>query len=86
MALQIEPCPFCGSQHLHMVVHKMNYSIACQSCRCRGPQKPNQEQAVMHWNETSRLHSACLKQMPTTTATPGHPMGQPSIKLKPDYR
>lgn len=54
MALQIEPCPFCGGQHLHMVVHSLTYSVACQSCRCRGPQKNNQEQAVMQWNITSR--------------------------------
>ena len=58
MALQIEACPFCGGEHLHMVVHSLTYSVACQSCRCRGPQKNNQEQAVMQWNATSRKHLA----------------------------
>ena len=53
MALQIEPCPFCGGHHLHMVVHSLTYSVACQSCRCRGPQRKNQELAVMQWNVTS---------------------------------
>ncbi|WP_317930633.1 Lar family restriction alleviation protein [Halioxenophilus sp. WMMB6] len=57
MALQIEPCPFCGSEHLHMVVHSLTYSVACQSCRCRGPQRENQELAVMQWNATSRTHA-----------------------------
>ena len=53
MALKIEPCPFCGGQHLHMVVHSLSYSVACQTCRCRGPQRKNQELAVMQWNATS---------------------------------
>jgi len=63
MALQIEPCPFCGGHHLHMVAHALTYSVACQSCRCRGPQKKNQELAVMQWNDTSRQHRANAQKM-----------------------
>lgn len=65
MALQIEPCPFCGGHHLHMVVHSLTYSVTCQSCRCRGPQKQNQELAVMQWNQTSRQKTATTSQLHT---------------------
>ena len=61
MALQIEPCPFCGGHHLHLVLHSLTYSVTCQTCRCRGPQHKIQEQAVMQWNETSRQQAASDK-------------------------
>lgn len=70
MALKIEPCPFCGGQHLHMVVHSLSYSVACQTCRCRGPQRKNQELAVMQWNTTSISRKPDTEESVTLAAAP----------------
>lgn len=74
MALKIDPCPFCGSTHLHLVMHASTYSISCQTCRCRGPQKHNQETAIVHWNKTkpqigSAAHSDLTCDRPLSALT-----------------
>lgn len=55
MAIAIEPCPFCRSNHLHLNHSGLSYCVVCQSCRCKGPHRDELETAIGRWNQTSRL-------------------------------
>ncbi len=55
MATKIEPCPFCGSEHLHFTHHLLSLSVVCQTCKSAGPHKRKMEDALAAWNATSRL-------------------------------
>jgi hypothetical protein len=55
MATSIENCPFCDGDHLHISRHLMSHSVVCQTCRSTGPHRRLQEDAVLEWNQTSKL-------------------------------
>ena len=54
MAIDIYPCPFCGSHHLHIVNHLFTHGVACESCKSQGPRCRRVEEAVVEWNQTSK--------------------------------
>jgi hypothetical protein len=54
MALDIFPCPFCGSHHLHIVHHHLTHGVTCESCKSQGPHCRRVEDAVVEWNQTSK--------------------------------
>lgn len=58
MAIALEPCPFCRSEHLHITHSGLDYCVVCQRCKSKGPHQPNLEQAISHWNRTSRCTEA----------------------------
>lgn len=55
MATHVENCPFCDGDHLHISRHLMSHSVVCQTCRATGPHRRLQEDAVLEWNQTSKL-------------------------------
>ncbi|TQV79487.1 hypothetical protein FKG94_11510 [Exilibacterium tricleocarpae] len=55
MAMQIEPCPFCQSRHLHFSSHLFSHSVTCESCKSNGPHRRLLKDAVEDWNYTARL-------------------------------
>ncbi len=55
MATLIEPCPFCESGHLHISHHLLSQSVTCQTCKSTGPHRRQLEDAVLEWNQASRL-------------------------------
>ncbi len=55
MATLIEPCPFCGSGHLHISHHLLSHSVSCQTCKSSGPHRRQLEDALLEWNHTSKL-------------------------------
>ncbi|WP_111641230.1 Lar family restriction alleviation protein [Marinimicrobium alkaliphilum] len=67
MALTIAPCPFCGSEHLHIHHNGLSHCVVCESCKTCGPHSPALENAIGHWNQARR---------PTSTPDPAdlHPM------------
>lgn len=54
MAIAIEPCPFCRSQHLHLAHNGLSYCVVCQSCKSKGPHWESLEEAISRWNQTSQ--------------------------------
>ena len=54
--IPIKKCPYCGYDFARMTYsYSTNdgtiYSIICNSCKSRGPEKETQEDAVVAWNE-----------------------------------
>ena len=54
MAIDIYPCPFCSSHHLHIVHHMFTHGVTCESCKAQGPRCRRIEEAVVEWNHTSK--------------------------------
>jgi hypothetical protein len=54
MATRIEPCPFCGSVHLHITQNGLSYCVVCQSCKAKGSHRSELRQAISLWNQARR--------------------------------
>ncbi|WP_347331213.1 Lar family restriction alleviation protein [Marinimicrobium locisalis] len=54
MAIALEPCPFCHSNHLHFAHSGLDYCVVCQSCKSKGPHQGELESAIGQWNQASR--------------------------------
>jgi len=55
MMLSAMECPFCGSTELKLIDADTTFWISCMACRASGPVGVNAEQALEHWNWTSKL-------------------------------
>ena len=51
---EIKPCPFCGSDDLHMQGNKSNY-VYCENCDTYGPDGEDEEEAIRLWNHAPRI-------------------------------
>lgn len=55
-ALNLKPCPFCGSDDLDMYAgrYRDEYQIYCEECGGRVGFYKSREEAIEHWNRRSR--------------------------------
>lgn len=59
MTEKLKPCPFCKSENCETFTHvaMTEYGLAtgsryvmCRNCKCQGPEKDSEEEAVKAWN------------------------------------
>ena len=54
---QIDPCPFCGSNKVHVDVTTV-HRVRCNDCMAQGPVDLLREGAVQKWNQSLWKHKA----------------------------
>ena len=52
MSEGLKPCPFCGSNEIHIAHDKYRqYQFLCEDCCAKGPKAEYQNQALALWNK-----------------------------------
>lgn len=51
---KLKPCPFCGSDDLHMQGNESNY-VYYENCNTDGPDGKDKEEAIRRWNHAPRV-------------------------------
>jgi len=54
MTQDIENCPFCSDNHIHISHLRLTFFVVCQHCNGSGPRRRRIEDAVDQWNRLSQ--------------------------------
>ena len=56
MNIEINECPFCGSDDLEIkyIEFHNKYAVYCEKCKARGPVKNTSTSSAIAWNERDK--------------------------------
>ncbi len=49
----LKPCPFCGSEEVHVVSYmpSKSHDVTCGKCETKGPVSKDRDEAIKAWNK-----------------------------------